>query len=224
MDLTPEQLKQIRKQLLEQVNTTFPEEKKAETIQQIENMNDSELIQFLKENNLIKNPSTPESQQGQCIFCSIVYGDIPSTKIGENEKAISILELNPASKGHALIIPKEHIPNRNDLPQEVYDLAKEIGEKIKPAFKPKEIKVLEGEVMGHQIINLLPVYSNETLDSERIKQTPEQLLDLKKQIDSSPEQIEMPENHSETNSIPEKTPPKTEVLTEKDTWLPRRKP
>jgi len=127
MEFASEQLTQIRKQLIDQVNNSFPEEKKQETIKQIEEMNDLKLIEFLKQNNLIKDPEQNLNQQ--CIFCSIVFGDTPSTKVAENEKAIAILELNPISNGHTLIIPKEHISDREQIPRGVYDLAKEIGKK-----------------------------------------------------------------------------------------------
>lgn len=216
MALSSEQLENIKKQLLEQVQNTFPDEKKAETIKQIEEMNDDEFEQFLKQNNLI-NDSNQESNN--CIFCSIIQGNMPSTRIGENEKSIAILELNPISEGHSLIIPKDHITERNALPQEIYDLAKEVGEKINLSFRPNEMKVLEGEVMGHQIINLLPIYKNETLESPRTKKTPEELLKLKNKIDSSPEQINLPQK--DNSEIPEQ---KKEILDEKENWLPRRKP
>jgi histidine triad (HIT) family protein len=219
MEFSKEQLTQIRKQLIEQINSSFPEDKKAETLKQIEEMDDNQLIEFLKQNNLIKD-SSDSNQNGQCVFCSMVFGDIPTTRIGENEKAIAILEINPVTEGHSLIIPKEHISERDKIPPEVYELAKEVGEKIKSTLGPKEIKVLEGEVMGHQIINLLPAYKNENLDSPRKKENPESLGKLKQRIESSPEQINLPEKPEQKTS-PE---PKTEVIDEKNTWLPKRKP
>lgn len=217
MEFTKEQLENIRKQLISQIQGTFPEEQKEETIRKINEMNDLELIEFLKQNNLINTENSEEDSR--CLFCSLANGKMPSTRIGENEKAIAILELNPISEGHTIVIPKEHITERNGLPQEIYDLTKEVGEKLNASLMPKEIKVLEGEVMDHQIINLLPVYENETLESPRTKQTPEQLLELKNKIDSSSEKINVPEKKN--LEIQEQ---KKEVLTEKENWLPRRKP
>jgi histidine triad (HIT) family protein len=43
-----------------------------------------------------------------CIFCKIVAGDIPSFKLFENENTLAFMDINPASEGHALVIPKEH--------------------------------------------------------------------------------------------------------------------
>jgi histidine triad (HIT) family protein len=43
-----------------------------------------------------------------CIFCKIIAGDIPSFKLFENENTLAFMDINPASEGHALVIPKEH--------------------------------------------------------------------------------------------------------------------
>ena len=45
-----------------------------------------------------------------CIFCKIVRGEIPCTKIIENELALSFLDIGPINTGHALVIPKKHYP------------------------------------------------------------------------------------------------------------------
>ena len=47
-------------------------------------------------------------KKDNCIFCKIVAGEIPSRKLYEDDKFIVILDLGPAARGHALVIPKEH--------------------------------------------------------------------------------------------------------------------
>lgn len=54
-----------------------------------------------------------------CIFCKIANGEIPSATIYEDEDFRAILDLGPASKGHALLLPKEHYANLYELPDEV---------------------------------------------------------------------------------------------------------
>ena len=54
-----------------------------------------------------------------CIFCKIANGEIPSATLYEDEDFRVILDLSPASKGHALILPKEHYANLYELPDEV---------------------------------------------------------------------------------------------------------
>ena len=43
-----------------------------------------------------------------CIFCKIVAGEIPATKIDEDERTLTFMDINPGTRGHALVIPKEH--------------------------------------------------------------------------------------------------------------------
>lgn len=70
-----------------------------------------------------------------CIFCKIVSGEIPSRKIGENSGAIAFLDIYPASKGHALVIPKGHYRDIFEIPEsdslEVMKLVREIALKYK---------------------------------------------------------------------------------------------
>jgi hypothetical protein len=133
--VSDEQAKQIKSQLIDQINSSFPEDKKAASISQIENMNNNELKDFLIKNKLIKTDGT--SEEGQCIFCSIAQGKIPSVKIGENSKSVAALEINPVSYGHAIIIPKEHT---EDASKDALELAKDISEKIK-ILKPKKVDI-----------------------------------------------------------------------------------
>ena len=46
-----------------------------------------------------------------CIFCKIVAGEIPSFTLFEDEATLAFMDINPASEGHALVIPKEHAPD-----------------------------------------------------------------------------------------------------------------
>jgi histidine triad (HIT) family protein len=43
-----------------------------------------------------------------CLFCKIVAGEVPSQRIAEDEKTVSFMDINPATRGHALVIPKAH--------------------------------------------------------------------------------------------------------------------
>lgn len=53
----------------------------------------------------------------ECIFCKIANGEIPSATLYEDEKFRVILDLGPATKGHALILPKSHYENLYELPE-----------------------------------------------------------------------------------------------------------
>ena len=62
-----------------------------------------------------------EFQKQQCIFCQIIAGKVPSKKVYEDAQCIAVLDIAPASKGHLLIMPKEHYAIMPQIPD------KEIG-------------------------------------------------------------------------------------------------
>lgn len=59
-----------------------------------------------------------EAQKAQCPFCKIVKGEIPSFKVYEDDKILAIADINPAAKGHILVMPKEHYPIMQLVPAE----------------------------------------------------------------------------------------------------------
>ena len=60
-----------------------------------------------------------------CIFCKIIKGEIPSSKVYEDDKVFAFLDIKPINKGHTLVIPKEHCVNVFDMSDETAsDLAK----------------------------------------------------------------------------------------------------
>jgi histidine triad (HIT) family protein len=61
-----------------------------------------------------------DEQKKQCPFCKIIAGEIPSKKVFEDDKMIAVLDINPASKGHVLVMPKEHYPIMPLIPPETF--------------------------------------------------------------------------------------------------------
>ena len=70
-----------------------------------------------------------------CIFCKIANGVIPSTTLYEDEQFRVILDLGPASRGHALILPKQHFADVCDLDEEIAAKVLPLGAKIGAAMK-----------------------------------------------------------------------------------------
>ncbi len=206
--LSSEQVEQVKKQIIQQIDSNFPADKKEFAKQQVVSMNSEQLEEFLEKNKLVKTQQN--SPQKQCIFCSIVSGDAQSYKIDENEQAIAVLEINPISKGHTLIIPKEHISSSENIPQSVFSLAKKIAKKIRTKLKLKDVNISSSNLFGHEIITILPIYQNETLNSKRNQTRPEELEELQKILKEKPKE-----------KIIRK--PRTKKLKEK-LWLPKRIP
>lgn len=171
--ITDEQAKQLKEQLLNQLEY-FPEEKREEIKKQVQGMSKEQFEKFLIKNKLIQ-PS--ESSNEQCVFCSIVEGKIPSYKIDENKEAIAILEINPLTKGHMMVVPKKHAEPEK-IPQQAFSLAKKISKKIKSKLSPQEIKISTNTITGHSIIEILPIYDEQP--TERKKATKEELEELQK--------------------------------------------
>lgn len=213
MALSEEQIKEIRSQIIEQIKNTFPEDKKSEAISKIENMTSEEIVQFLEQNNLIvnENGNISNDSETQCVFCSIISGNIPSTKLAENSDAIAILEINPLSEGHTIIIPKNH---SEEISENSRNLAEDIKEKIKNSLNPKQVILENSSLFGHSIINIIPIYG-ETIEKTRKKASVEELQNIREKILSAKEQ---PKNENKTE---EKTPEKTE---EEIKIIPKRIP
>ncbi len=106
-----------------------------------------------------------------CIFCKIINGEIPSNTIYEDETFKVILDINPASKGHALILPKEHYANLYEIDEEVaakaMKLAKKLATHMTDVLKCDGFNLLQnnGEVAGQTVyhfhLHLIPRYENE---------------------------------------------------------------
>lgn len=109
-----------------------------------------------------------------CIFCKIANGEIPSATLYEDEEFRVILDLNPASKGHALILPKKHSANLFDLPDETAGrammLAKKIGAVLKDGLNADGINVVQnngeaaGQTVFHYHMHLIPRYQGDTVN------------------------------------------------------------
>ncbi|KZZ97044.1 hit family protein 1 [Ascosphaera apis ARSEF 7405] len=94
-----------------------------------------------------------------CIFCKIIKGEIPSLKLFENSKVFAFLDIQPLSKGHALVIPKFHGEKLTDIPDE--DLAELLpaAKKLALAFGLPDFNILQnnGEI-AHQVVKHVHVH------------------------------------------------------------------
>ena len=106
-----------------------------------------------------------------CIFCKIANGEIPSATLYEDEDFRVILDLSPASKGHALILPKEHYANLYELPDEVAAkvliVAKNMITKMTKALGCDGYNIVQnngeaaGQTVFHFHMHLIPRYKDD---------------------------------------------------------------
>ncbi len=72
-----------------------------------------------------------------CIFCKIINGEIPSYKVYEDETVLAFLDINPASNGHTLIIPKNHFVDSMDIDSDTVMHIFKVGLKVKKLLEEK---------------------------------------------------------------------------------------
>ncbi len=128
------------------------------------------------------------SDMSDCIFCKIAAGDIPSATIYEDDDFRVILDLGPAAKGHALILPKEHYANITEMPDELLGkamvLAKKVVTYMMKALPCDGYNVVQnngeaaGQTVFHFHIHLIPRYKN---DGVGVTWKPGELTDTWKQ-------------------------------------------
>lgn len=109
-----------------------------------------------------------------CIFCKIAAGEIPSATIYEDEDFRVILDIEPASKGHALILPKEHYANLYELEDEIAAkalvLAKKIITRLTDILGCDGYNIVQnngavaGQTVFHYHMHLIPRYEQDTVD------------------------------------------------------------
>ena len=113
-------------------------------------------------------------RQDNCIFCKIAAGDIPSATIYEDNDFRVILDIEPASKGHALILPKEHYANlyelSDDLAAKALIVAKKVITKMTGILGCDGYNVVQnngeaaGQTVFHFHIHLIPRYKDDDVN------------------------------------------------------------
>ncbi len=133
-------------------------------------------------------------KDSSCIFCKIANGEIPSKTLYEDEKFRVILDLGPATRGHALILPKEHYKNIYEMPEETVAeamiLAKKMIAKMTDKLHADGFNILQnnnevaGQTVFHFHMHLIPRYKGDcqNIDFEHQEMTQEELEEIRKQI------------------------------------------
>jgi histidine triad (HIT) family protein len=129
-----------------------------------------------------------------CIFCKIVDGELPATIVGEDERTISFMDISPATRGHALVIPREHSADllaveREDLTA-VALAAQRLAGRMKERLGADGVNLLNScgavafQTVFHFHMHVIPRYEGDSLrlpwvpaagDSERIAAAAQEL-------------------------------------------------
>lgn len=108
-----------------------------------------------------------------CIFCKIVAGSIPSSRIYEDDKAIAFMDISPLNKGHLLVVPKEHFENIFEIGPDLYGhlmaVICRIAKAVKQVVAPEGMNIMQlngkagNQVVPHLHIHIVPRWSGDGL-------------------------------------------------------------
>ncbi|MBT4856817.1 HIT family protein [Candidatus Uhrbacteria bacterium] len=127
-----------------------------------------------------------------CLFCKIIAGEVPSYKIYEDQNVCAFLNIYPYSKGHTLIIPKEHSEDLTAASKEsalyVMGVLHDIAPKIVDALGATGYNLGmnhgadAGQLIFHTHLHVIPRYKNDERKFEKLDVTPEELEVVAEQI------------------------------------------
>lgn len=103
-----------------------------------------------------------------CVFCRIVEGVEPAHRVYEDEATLAFMDVNPATDGHCLVIPKRHSPDLWTLPEEdglaVFRSVRTVAAGLRRALRPDGLNVLQSngraalQTVFHYHVHLIPRY------------------------------------------------------------------
>ena len=108
-----------------------------------------------------------------CIFCKVVAGEIPGEQIDSDERTITVLDINPATRGHAVVIPRTHAANLVELGDEdvlaAMRAARRVVEQMQATLQPAGFNILHNigraawQSIFHFHVHVIPRYENDPL-------------------------------------------------------------
>ncbi|MCJ7664710.1 MAG: HIT family protein [Desulfobacterales bacterium] len=127
----------------------------------------------------------------RCVFCEIIEGKAPAHRIYEDELSVGILDINPLTEGHCLVIPKRHVPWWHELTEQetesLFRVARVEAQRLMKAYEPDFICLYaRGRRISRTHIFVLPTISGDLLDRffntvEKVQETSVELAKLRDQ-------------------------------------------
>jgi histidine triad (HIT) family protein len=129
-----------------------------------------------------------------CIFCKIIAGELPSQIIDEDDRTISLMDISPATRGHALVVPREHARDLLEISEDdlhaTVTAAQRLARRVEERLGADGVNLLNScgqaawQTVFHFHIHVIPRYEDDPLrlpwkptpgDSDEIAATAEQL-------------------------------------------------
>jgi len=105
----------------------------------------------------------------ECIFCRICQGEIPAAKVYDDEKFIAFLDISPANKGHALVVPKKHYSSIIEMPGfgEFMEIGQKVARAVVKGTMPDAFNLLinngkeAGQEVSHVHLHIIPRHASD---------------------------------------------------------------
>ena len=118
--------------------------------------------------------SLPPMAESDCLFCGIVEGSIPSQTIDSDERTVAFMDINPATRGHALVVPRTHARDLMDVTDDdlaaTMAAARRLARRMDEVLKPAGFNVLNAcrpaawQSVFHYHLHLIPRYDDDPLE------------------------------------------------------------
>ena len=109
-----------------------------------------------------------------CIFCRVLAGDIPSEKVYEDEHAVAVMDINPWTRGHAVVFPRKHAANLFEIEDEELErvalAVKRVAAKVREGLDPDGVNLLQSngraawQTIFHLHFHVIPRYDGDPLE------------------------------------------------------------
>jgi histidine triad (HIT) family protein len=108
-----------------------------------------------------------------CLFCGIVAGDVPAQIVDSDEHTVAFMDINPATRGHALVVPRRHSADLMDVPEEdlagTMAAARRLARRMDKTLEPDGFNILNScrpaawQTIFHYHLHVIPRYEDDPL-------------------------------------------------------------
>ena len=122
---------------------------------------------------VLEYPAAAMAADPDCLFCKIAAGDVPATRVYEDERTIAFMDINPATRGHLLVIPREHAADVHAIDPEdlqaVVLAGKALAQRVRDRLDADGVNLLNStgkvawQTVFHFHLHVIPRYANDPL-------------------------------------------------------------
>jgi histidine triad (HIT) family protein len=135
-----------------------------------------------------------EASSSDCLFCGIIAGDVPAEIVDSDEHTVAFLDINPATRGHSLVVPRRHSTDLMDVPEDdlvrTMSAGRRLAARITKALNPDGFNVLNAcrpaawQTIFHYHLHVIPRYEDDPLKLPWIPRgaAPEEIAALAERI------------------------------------------